>query len=103
MTFRMWKQHIQSGVAFGCLALAFVGCNDSQPPVEDAQVAALDSAQFWSDHIVVDPTDPARYVDRAAWHLRHGRVTEGLLDLNLALEADSTHAPAWSAKADALY
>ena len=28
---------------------------------------------------------------------------KGLLDFNLALEADSTHAPAWSAKADALY
>ncbi len=103
MTFRMWRQHIQSGVAYGCLALAFVSCNDSQPPAEDVQIASRDSAQFWSDHIVVNPTDPARYVDRAAWHLRHGRVTEGLLDLNLALEADSTHAPAWSAKADALY
>ena len=61
MTFRMWRQHIQSGVAYGCLALAFVSCNDSQPPAEDVQIASRDSAQFWSDHIVVNPTDPVSY------------------------------------------
>ena len=97
---------LQSGVAFGLLALAFVGCQDGpqDPTGSDGSVLpALDSAQHWSDHIVADPTDPARYVDRAAWHLRNGRIAEGLLDLNLAIEADSTHAPAWSAKADALY
>jgi tetratricopeptide (TPR) repeat protein len=95
----------QSGAAFGLLALTFLGCQPSEPvpsaTLSDA--APLDSAQHWSDHIVAAPSDPSRYVDRAAWHLRNGRVTEGLQDLNLALEADSTHAPAWSAKADALY
>ena len=101
MTFRMWRQHIQSGVAYGCLAgicgvQRFAACR-GRPD------ASRDSAQFWSDHIVVNPTDPARYVDRAAWHLApRPRHLEGLLDLNLALEADSTHPPV-VAKADALY
>lgn len=109
MIFPMLKQHIQSGVAFGLLALVFVGCADPQDTSDasqgttSSQEALLDSAQHWSDHIVADPSDPERYVGRAAWHLRNGRIAEGLLDLNLALEADSTHAPAWSAKADALY
>lgn len=95
----------QSGAALGLLALAFLGCQPAEPALDgSAETSALlDSAQHWSDHIVAAPSDPARYVDRAAWHLRNGRVTEGLLDLNLALEADSTYAPAWSAKADALY
>ena len=100
-----FKFCIQSGVALCLLALAFEGCNTSPshtpPPHETAQTP--DSAQFWNDRIVEDPGDPARYVDRAAWHLRNARIQEGLDDLNLALEADSTYAPAWSAKADALY
>ena len=96
--------HIQSGVALCLLALAFVGCETSSMDAPSSTVEALsDSAQHWSDRIVEAPNDPSRYVDRAAWHLRRGRITEGLQDLNLALEADSTHAPAWSAKADALY
>ena len=99
----LWKSQLHSGAAFGLLVLFFVGCSDTQVVPEDSHEVLLDSAQFWSDHIVTNPADPSRYVGRAAWHLRNGRITEGLLDLNLALEADSTHAPAWSAKADALY
>lgn len=96
--------HIQSGVALCLLALAFVGCDTpATNRAEPSSEANTDSAQYWSDRIVEAPADPTRYVDRAAWHLRRGRVAEGLQDLNLALEADSTHAPAWSAKADALY
>lgn len=96
--------HIQSGVALCLLALAFVGCDSTRTsPREPLKALPKDSAQHWSDRIVEDPNDAARYVDRAAWHLRNGRITEGLQDLNLALKADSTHAPAWSAKADALY
>ena len=91
-------------IAFSCFALLFSGCGSSEiPPSASADSSALDSAQFWSDHIVANPSDPEGYVGRAAWHLRQGRITEGLQDLNLALEADSTYAPAWSAKADALY
>lgn len=98
------KTHVQSGVALCLLALAFVGCrNPSQEKTSQAIPEQVDSAKHWSNRLVEDPQDPSRYVDRAAWHLRNGRITEGLQDLNLALEADSTHAPAWSAKADALY
>ena len=104
-TIVMLKSTCQSGVALGLLALAFSGCDapSTAPSAVDVADTRLDSAMYWSDHIVEDPSDPSRYVDRAAWHLRSGRVAEGLQDLDLALEADSTHAPAWSAKADALY
>ena len=100
----MSKSICQSGVALGLLALVLWGCETpSTDPATVEPDTELDSAAYWSDHIVEDPSDPVRYVDRAAWHLRFGRVAEGLQDLDLALEADSTHAPAWSAKADALY
>ena len=100
-----WGHLFQSGVATGLLALVFVGCGEPSPNGEESrpQVASADSSQHWSNRIVESPSDPSRYVDRAGWHLRNGRISEGLQDLNLALEADSTHAPAWSAKADALY
>lgn len=100
-----WGHRFQSGVATGLLALVFVGCGGPSQNGEErgAQVASADSSQHWSDRIVESPSDPSRYVDRAGWHLRNGRISEGLQDLNLALKADSTHAPAWSAKADALY
>ena len=96
----------RSGVTFGLLALMFVGCSDKSPSSSEGELSnshELDSASHWSDHILQDPSDPSRYMDRAAWHLRDGRISDGLKDLNLALEADSNHAPAWSAKADALY
>ena len=100
----LFDLHIQSGVAWCLLALAFVGCEvPSTNAPSPTSNAPSDSAQHWSDRIVEAPNDPSRYVDRAAWHLRNARIQEGLEDLNLALKADSTHAPAWSAKADALY
>ena len=100
-----WNASKQSGVAIGLLALVFGGCSEpSAPlPVQGTGWSNSDSASFYNERIVQDAEDPSRYVDRAAWHLRSGRVTEGLDDLNLALKADSNHAPAWSAKADALY
>jgi tetratricopeptide (TPR) repeat protein len=100
-----WNASKQSGVAIGLLALVFGGCSEpSAPlPVQSTGWSNSDSASFYNERIVQDAEDPSRYVDRAAWHLRSGRVTEGLDDLNLALKADSNHAPAWSAKADALY
>ena len=99
-------QIFRSGVTFGLLALMFVGCSDKSPSSSEGELSnshELDSASHWSDHILQDPSDPSRYMDRAAWHLRDGRISDGLKDLNLALDADSNHAPAWSAKADALY
>lgn len=100
----MLQSTCQSGVALGLLALMFWGCEStSADRSKDVAEVQLDSATYWNDHIVQDPTDAGRYVDRAAWHLRQGRVSEGLQDLDLALEADSTYASAWSAKADALY
>ena len=67
------------------------------------KVAESDSANFFEQAIFADATSPLPYWNRAAWHLRNARITEGLNDLDLALEADSTYGPAWSAKADALY
>ena len=100
-----WGHRFQSGVAIGLLALVFVGCGGPSSNGEEsgAHIAGVDSSQYWSDRIVESPSDPVPYVDRAGWHLRNGRISEGLQDLDLALEADSSHAPAWSAKADALY
>lgn len=97
--------HRQSGRAWGLLALAFLGCTDPVPPVpkEGPSTQASDSSRVYDARIVANPADPENYVARAAWHLRQGRIPEGLSDLDLALEADSTYGPAWSAKADALY
>ena len=101
-----FSHNMQSGVSLGLLALAFVGCGSPSPDAantDDQEAASLDSAAHFNAWILESPEDASRYVDRAAWHLRQGRITLGLEDLNLALQADSNHAPAWSAKADALY
>ncbi len=93
-----------SEVGFACLALLCLGCGSPQETGDGkTDLAALDSSAHFDALIVASPNDAQLYVDRAAWHLRQGRITEGLMDLNLALEADSTFAPAWSAKANALY
>ena len=63
----------------------------------------VDSSAYFESAILNDATSPLPYWNRAAWHLRNARMPEGLQDLDLALEADSTYGPAWSAKADALY
>ena len=115
----------QCALALCLLALATVGCDTSQvdntttprtdSPVDNTSSSRTesipgselatdqDSAKYWNDRIVTSPNDPSRYVDRAAWHLRQGRIESGLEDLQNALQADPTYAPAWSAKADALY
>jgi len=66
-------------------------------------LADLDSTLFYESMIIEDAASPLPYWNRAGWHLRNGRISEGLYDLDLAIEADSTYGPAWSAKADALY
>ena len=71
--------------------------------VNDASSTELDSSAFYEGEIIDNASSPLPYWDRAGWHLRNGRITEGLFDLDLAIEADSTYGPAWSAKADALY
>jgi len=63
----------------------------------------VDSSAYFESAILNDAASPLPYWNRAAWHLRNARIPEGLQDLDLALEADSTYGPAWSAKADALY
>jgi tetratricopeptide (TPR) repeat protein len=64
---------------------------------------AADSSGYFENAILNDAKSPLPYWNRAAWHLRNARISEGLHDLDLALDADSTYGPAWSAKADALY
>jgi len=63
----------------------------------------LDSTEYFEKAIMANAASPIPYLNRAAWNLRNARVRDGLNDLDLALEADSTYGPAWSAKADALY
>ena len=99
-TMRKSTKRIEVGLA--CLALLWMGCQDPSPQPVTATASPVleeDSTEHFDALIVASPNDPALYVDRAAWHLRRGRISEGLLDLNLAIEADSTYAPAWSAKA----
>lgn len=93
----------------GCILFVFgCGVEDSAPHLENTdhnsstQVSA-DSSDYFEQSIFQNATSPIPYWNRAAWNLRNGRVKEGLQDLDLALDADSTYGPAWSAKADALY
>ena len=87
---------------FGC------GVDNSTPHLENPQdnitdPVYADSLAHFEQEIFKNSTSPLPYWNRAAWHLRNARIKEGLHDLDLALEADSTYGPAWSAKADALY
>ena len=71
---------MQSGVSLGLLALAFVGCAPPSPDAantDDQEVTSLDSAAHFNAWILESPEDASRYVDRAAWHLRQGRITLG--------------------------
>ena len=71
--------------------------------IDDRSIVELDSSEYYEGKIIDNASSPTPYWNRAGWHLRNGRITEGLFDLDLAIEADSTYGPAWSAKADALY
>ena len=87
---------------FGC------GVEYSTPHLENPQdnitdQVYADSLAHFEQEIFKNSTSPLPYWNRAAWHLKNARIKEGLHDLDLALEADSTYGPAWSAKADALY
>ena len=89
-------------VLFGCGAES----NDSAPHLnksDESKTEYADSIAYFENAIFNDATSPQPYWNRAAWHLRNARIKEGLHDLDLALDADSTYGPAWSAKADALY
>lgn len=70
---------------------------------ETESVIITDSTEYYENLILDNSSEPQPYFDRAGWHLRNGRITEGVNDLNLSIEADSTFGAAWSAKADALY
>ena len=96
------------GVLSGCLILLTkCGADDSAPHSVQENASGenkdVDSSAYFENAILNDATAPFPYWNRAAWHLRNARIPEGLQDLDLALEADSTYGPAWSAKADALY
>ena len=87
---------------FGC------GADQSALHLEDPHENIItrddaDSLSHFEQAIFENATSPLPYWNRAAWHLRNARIKEGLHDLDLALDADSTYGPAWSAKADALY
>ena len=89
-------------------SLFFLSCSNNGKKTEDENAilideVSLDSAAFFENQIINNAKSPKIYLDRAGWHLRNGRITEGLNDLDMALDTDSTYGPAWSAKADALY
>ena len=96
---------VQSLAVIACAILLVTSCNESSPSqvVSEDITTGKDSTSFYENLILDNHNSPVPYWDRAGWHLRNGRITEGLNDLNLAIEADSTYGPAWSAKADALY
>jgi tetratricopeptide (TPR) repeat protein len=84
--------------------VALSSCNTSSTEAPSSPTTnEPDSAVIYEQKILSDADSPEPYLDRAAWHLRNGRIKEGLDDLNLSIKADSTYGPAWSAKGDALY
>lgn len=99
------------GALITCVCLVFFNDDDIEPsdvvidkPSEKmGEVAGGDSLDLFEQLILDNPASPVPYLERAGWHLRNGRITEGLSDLDQSLNADSTYGPAWSAKADALY
>ncbi len=100
----MIQRVILYALAFSCFLLSC--SNETEALVEETRsnnVSTVDSTDFYEQSIISNPTSPDSYLARAGWHLRNGRITEGLADLDMALEADSTYGPAWSAKSDALY
>jgi tetratricopeptide (TPR) repeat protein len=106
----MMKKGIELGVGgiLICALLLTYGCGNDEPgniSEEDTSASILesDSVSFYEQGILDNHNSPTPYWDRAGWHLRNGRITEGLNDLDLSIGADSTYGPAWSAKADALY
>ena len=79
---------------------------ESEVTTDEPQVeitTEVDSTEFFENAIIANSKTPAPYIDRAGWYLRNGRIKEGLNDLDMALDADSTYGPAWSAKSDVLY
>lgn len=87
------------------LALMMFGCqvpnDDSEaaavPLSDERSLAALDST------ILAAPNAPGGYHARAMWHMQAGNPKQALADFNLAIEADSTFAPAWENKSDLLF
>ena len=97
---------INRGILYA-LAFSFLlfSC-ESEVTTDEPQVeitTEVDSTEFFENAIIANSKTPAPYIDRAGWHLRNGRIKEGLNDLDMALDADSTYGPAWSAKSDVLY
>ena len=89
-------------------SLFFLSCSNGDSPTKDENEKSnedvpIDSASFFENQIINDAKSTKPYIDRAGWHLRNGRISEGLNDFDMAIDADSTFGPAWSAKADALY
>lgn len=97
------------GVSAGLLfALLLISCSNEENNVvgtstDESSSVDADSTEYFEQLIIHNSADPVPYLERAGWHLRNGRITEGLNDLDMSLTADSTFGPAWSAKADALY
>lgn len=86
------------------VVLGIASCGDSGDavPSETASSAeiGLDSLNAL---ITANPGSPEVYFQRASWFIEAGKPKEALADFNLAIEADSTYAPAWEGKSDLLY
>lgn len=96
-------------VGFGSLTLLLSSCGnpDSASQNSVGNAAQADSSAASLDRlnaaIIDNPSDPAGYQARAMWHIENGDPKQALADFNLAIEADSTFAPAWENKSDLLY
>lgn len=96
-------------VGFGSLTLLLSSCGnpDSASQNSVGNAAQADSSAASLDRlnaaIINNPSDPAGYQARAMWHIENGDPKQALADFNLAIEADSTFAPAWENKSDLLY
>lgn len=82
---------------FGCQAPTADLEGASAPVSTDNPLATLDAA------ILAAPNAPEGYHARAMWHIQEGRPKQALADFNLAIEADSTFAPAWEEKSNLLF
>ena len=109
MTFSLHQKNSQYVLATLSLILLF-SCGDQVDKTEtnnanesDISIEESDSSSYFENVILADPDSPDPYLKRAGWHLRNGRITDGLDDLNLSIQADTTYGPALSGKADVLF
>lgn len=91
----------------GFVGLAVVGMTGCDQPAVSTGAAAVTAADSLlaaiEERILAEPDAPEGYLERARWQVSQGRPARAMEDLDLALRADSAHAPAWELKAALFY